>query len=151
MSMSISISTSSLLLPSQFSPKRRSSRASRRTTMMAIRRETHDQNYNSNDSGRVDKNLIVLRKRIHEMEMIEKNYEPPTEWMDWEKSLYVDYDSNICELMGLLQAQLMDTRPSLVLGMVGLIALSVPTSTVVVLFHLLELAKGILANGLHIT
>ncbi|KAH0692171.1 hypothetical protein KY285_019268 [Solanum tuberosum] len=118
--------------------------------MMAIRRETHDQNYNSNDSGRVDENLIVLRKRIHEMEMIEKNYEPPIEWMDWEKSLYVDYDSNICELMGLLQAQLMDTRPSLVLGMVGLIALSVPTSIVVVLFHLLELAKGILANGLHI-
>uniref|UniRef100_M1A5W5 Uncharacterized protein n=1 Tax=Solanum tuberosum TaxID=4113 RepID=M1A5W5_SOLTU len=148
--MSISISTSSLLLPSQFSPKR-SSRASRRTTMMAIRREAHDQNYNSNDSSRVDENLIVLRKRIHEMEMIEKNYEPPTEWMNWEKSLYMDYDSNICELMGLLQAQLMDTRPSLVLGMVGLIALSVPTSTVVVLFHLLELAKRILANGLHIT
>ncbi|KAH0681778.1 hypothetical protein KY290_020384 [Solanum tuberosum] len=147
--MSISISTSSLLLPSQFSPKR-SSRASRRTTTLAIRREAHDQNYNSNDSSRVDENLIVLRKRIHEMEMIEKNYEPPTEWMDWEKSLYIDYDSNICELMGLLQAQLMDTRPSLVLGMVGLIALCVPTSTVVVLFHLLELAKGILANGLHI-
>ncbi|TMW87712.1 hypothetical protein EJD97_019588 [Solanum chilense] len=148
--MSITISTSSLLLPSQFSSKRRSSKASRRTPTLAIRREAHDQNYNSNDFGRVDENLIVLRKRIHEMKMVETNHEPPTEWMDWEKSLYMDYDSNICELMGLLQAQLMDTRPSLVLGMVGLIALSVPTSTIVVLFHLLELAKGVLANGLHI-
>ncbi|XP_055801840.1 uncharacterized protein LOC129870999 [Solanum dulcamara] len=148
--MSKSISTSSLLLPSPFSSKRKLSRSSRRCTMLAIlRRDAHEENH-SNGSSRVDENLIVLRKRIHEMKMIERNYEPPSEWMDWEKSLYADYDSNICDAMGLFQAQLMDTRPSLVLGMVGLIALSVPISTFVVLFHLLELAKGILANGLHI-
>ncbi|XP_060185230.1 uncharacterized protein LOC132614728 [Lycium barbarum] len=142
--------TSSLLLPSQFSPKRRSSsRAQRRTTTLAMKREAHDKNH-YNGSRLVDENLIVLRKRIHEMKMIERNYEPPTEWVDWEKSLYTDYDSNICEAVGLLQAQLMDTRPSLVLGMVALIALSVPTSTAVLLFHLLELTKGVLAAGLHI-
>ncbi|KAJ8564760.1 hypothetical protein K7X08_001220 [Anisodus acutangulus] len=142
------LSTSSLLLPSQFSPKRRSSKASS-TTTLAMKREAHDKNY-YNGSRLVDENLIVLRKRIHEMKMVERNYEPPAEWMNWEKGLYADYDSNICEAMGLLQAKLMDTRPSLVLGMVALIALSVPTSTAVVLFHLLELAKGILATGLHI-
>ncbi|XP_060183277.1 uncharacterized protein LOC132613268 [Lycium barbarum] len=139
--------TSSLLLPSQFSPKR-SSRAPRSTATLAMKREAHDKNH-YNGSRLVDENLIVLRKRIHEMKMIERNYEPPTEWMDWEKSKDTDYDSNICEAVGLLQAQLMDTRPGLVLGMVAPIALSVPTSTGVILFHLLELAKGVFA-GLHI-
>ncbi|OIS95681.1 PREDICTED: uncharacterized protein LOC109236148 [Nicotiana attenuata] len=144
---------SSPLLPSPFSPKRRSSlsssssRASSMTTL-AMGREARDRNYYN---GRiVDENLIILRKRIHEMKMIERNYEPPAEWMNWEKSLYTNYDSNICQAMGLLQSQLMDTRPSLVLGMVALIGLSVPTSTIVLLFHLIELTKAILA-GSHIS
>ena len=113
-----------------------------------MKREAHDQNYYN---GRlVDENMIVLRKRIHEMKMIERNYEPPAEWTNWEKSLYANYDSNICEAMGFLQSELMDIRPSLALGMVALIALSVPTSTAVALFHLVELAKEVLA-GLHIS
>ncbi|GKV14461.1 hypothetical protein SLEP1_g25341 [Rubroshorea leprosula] len=28
--------------------------------------------------------MIVLRKRIHEMKMIERNYELPEDWMDWD-------------------------------------------------------------------
>lgn len=143
---------SSPLLPSPFAPKRRSSSSSSsrasNTTTLAMGREAQDRNYYN---GRiVDENLIILRKRIHEMKMIERNYEPPTKWMNWEKSLYTNYDSNICQAMGFLQSQLMDTRPSLVLGMVALIGLSVPTSTIVLLFHLIELTKGILA-GLHIS
>ncbi|KAL6982114.1 hypothetical protein U1Q18_023730 [Sarracenia purpurea var. burkii] len=34
--------------------------------------------------GQVDENLIVLRKRIHEMKMKERNYEPPSHWMEWD-------------------------------------------------------------------
>ncbi|XP_060215787.1 uncharacterized protein LOC132642759 [Lycium barbarum] len=136
--------SSSPNLSSPFSSKRRSSSRASRTITSAMGREPQDRNYYN---GRiVDENLIVLRKRIHEMKMIERNYEPPVEWMEWEKSLYTNYDSNICHALGLLQSQLMDTRPSLVLGMAALIGLSVPTSTIVILFHLIELTKGILAG-----
>ncbi|KAL2546047.1 hypothetical protein Fot_15280 [Forsythia ovata] len=115
------------------------------TKILAIRRETHDQWNNGRD---VDENLIILRKRIHEMKVIERNYEPPSEWMDWEKRFYVNYDSIICDAMGFLQSQLMDTRPSLALAIIVLIALSLPTSTAVIMFHLMEMIKGVLF-GIH--
>lgn len=92
----------------------------------------------------VDENMIVLRKRIHEMKMIERNYEAPSDWMEWEKQYYASYDSMICDALGVLQNQLMNTRPSLALGIVVLIALSVPTSSAFVLFHLVDLCKQLL-------
>ncbi|GLU04661.1 hypothetical protein SLE2022_217990 [Rubroshorea leprosula] len=97
------------------------------------------------DSGGriVDESMIVLRKRIHEMKMIERNYEPPADWMDWEKRFYTSYDSMICEIMGVLQSQLMNTRPSVALGVMALIALSLPISATVVFSQLTEMAKGI--------
>lgn len=111
--------------------------------------EAHD-NKNYRYGGRlVDENLIVLRKRIHEMKMVERNYEPPSHWMDWEKNCYAGYDEFICEAMAVLQSRLMDTRPSLALGMAALVALSIPTSATVVLFHLIEISKGALV-GAHI-
>ncbi|XP_027367252.1 uncharacterized protein LOC113873355 [Abrus precatorius] len=114
--------------------------------IMASIKGSADQNF----SGRlVDESMIVLRKRIHEMNMIERNYEPPSDWMDWEKRYYTNYDSVICEAMGVLQTQLMNTRPSLALGAMALVAMSVPTSTAVVLFHLVELSKTLL-SGFHL-
>ncbi|MCD7451836.1 hypothetical protein HAX54_013549 [Datura stramonium] len=150
--MATTTSTSFLSSSPISSSRRRSSSSliSRRTTMttLAMGREARDRNYYN---GRiVDENLIILRKRIHEMKMIERNYEPPADWMDWEKSIYANYDANICQALGLLQSQLMDTRPSLVLGMAALIGLSVSTSSIMVLFHLIELTKQILA-GLQIS
>ncbi|KAL3510636.1 hypothetical protein ACH5RR_030037 [Cinchona calisaya] len=104
----------------------------------------HDQNY----SGRnmVDENMIVLRKRIHEMKMTERNYEPPSEWMDWEKKYYTNYDSMICEAIGFLQSHLMNNRPCLAIGMIALVILSVPTSSFVVLSKLMELTKAVLGG-----
>lgn len=99
--------------------------------------------------SRVDENMIVLRKRIHEMKMVERNYEPPKEWMGWEKRCYTEYDSMVCEVMGVLQRHLMESRPSVALGMLVLVALSVSSSTGLVCFQLLEISKGILA-GLHV-
>nr|XP_009792579.1 PREDICTED: uncharacterized protein LOC104239600 [Nicotiana sylvestris]XP_016504056.1 PREDICTED: uncharacterized protein LOC107822077 [Nicotiana tabacum] len=132
-------------LPSKLFSQRRSIHT--RIMTLAMKREANDQNdYNG---GNVDENMIILRKRIQEMKMIEKNYEPPAEWMDWEKKIYGNYNSSICEAMGLLQSLLMNTRPSLALGMVVLVALSVSTSTFVVLFHLVEFTKRVLA-GVHI-
>lgn len=114
-------------------------------TAAAARRGAADRN----SGGRmVDENMIVLRKRIHEMKMIEKNYEPPSDWMEWEKRYYTSYDSMICEAMGVLQTHLMNTRPSLALGIAALLAFSVPTSSAFLLFHLVEMSKGIL-GGLH--
>jgi hypothetical protein len=116
------------------------------TPIMASKKGSADPNF----GGRlVDENMIILRKRIHEMNMIEKNYEVPSNWMDWEKSYYANYDSIICEAMGILQTQLMNTRPSVALGAMAFVAISVPTSSILIFLHLLELAKSILA-GIHL-
>ena len=110
------------------------------------RKEAHDhhQNYSSR---LVDENMIVLRKKIHEMKMVERNYEPPAEWMDWEKRYYTSYDSIICQAMGLLQSQLMNTRPSLALAFMALIVFSVPASTFMLISHMLEITKGALTGS----
>ncbi|GAV74272.1 hypothetical protein CFOL_v3_17752, partial [Cephalotus follicularis] len=97
-----------------------------------------DNNYGGN---LVDEDMIVLRKRIHEMKMKEMNYEPPSSWMQWEKLYYANYDSDICDAMGFLQTKLMDTRPSLALAMMLLIVFSVPTSMVVVMFRFATLLR----------
>ncbi|KAF5745212.1 hypothetical protein HS088_TW07G00795 [Tripterygium wilfordii] len=113
------------------------------TRIVASRRssEAHDKNYHNGKL--VDENMIVLRKRIHEMKMVERNYEPPSEWFDWEKRYFTSYDSMICELMGSLQLQLMETRPSLALGMLALITLSVPTSMAMLFLHFVDVAKNL--------
>lgn len=91
----------------------------------------------------VDESMIVLRKRIHQMKVIERNYEPPEEWTPWEKQYYASYDDYVCKFVGFLQSYLMNTRPSLALGMIFLLTISVPASSVVVLLRLIELANGI--------
>ncbi|KAJ4959834.1 hypothetical protein NE237_019744 [Protea cynaroides] len=101
-------------------------------------------------NGTVDENMVVLRKRILEMKKMEKNHELPEDWMEWEKRYYEYYNSDVCEAVGLLQTQLMKSRPSMVLGMVALVTLSVPTSMFIVAFHLLEIAKWIL-SGIHLS
>ncbi|KAL6573770.1 hypothetical protein OROHE_002229 [Orobanche hederae] len=113
-----------------------------RTAICATRGEFENQDFSGR---RVDESMIVLRMRIHEMKMGENNYEPPREWMDWERRIYTNYDSMICDGMGHLQSYMMETRPSLALGMITLIALSVPISTAVVMSNLLELIRGVLA------
>ncbi|CAH8384227.1 unnamed protein product [Eruca vesicaria subsp. sativa] len=92
----------------------------------------------------VDENMIVLRKRIHEMKMVERNYEPPSHWMDWEKRFYSSYDSVICDSVGLLQSFLMNSRPSVAIATVLLLLVSVPVSSSVLAFRLLDLLQWVL-------
>ncbi|XP_021896282.1 uncharacterized protein LOC110813446 [Carica papaya] len=100
----------------------------------------------------VDENMIVLRKRIHEMKMVERNYEPPANWMEWEKRFYTSYDSFIYQLVGALQSRLMNTRPSLALGMIALVVISVPVSSGMVFIQLLEMVKmGLGAGSIHLS
>uniref|UniRef100_A0A5K0ZVS4 Uncharacterized protein n=1 Tax=Nymphaea colorata TaxID=210225 RepID=A0A5K0ZVS4_9MAGN len=61
----------------------------------------------SRDKGKfggriVDENMFVLRRRIHEMKMVERNYESPAGWADWEKKYHVAYASHVCEGVGQL-------------------------------------------------
>ncbi|XP_050253602.1 uncharacterized protein LOC126699694 [Quercus robur] len=94
----------------------------------------------------VDENMIVLRVRMKDLKMQETKEEPPSNWMEWEKQYYAYYDEDVCEAVGHLQSYLMSIRPSLALGMVALVTLSVPISTGVVLFHIIEMAKRILSG-----
>ncbi|XP_058082553.1 uncharacterized protein LOC131230669 [Magnolia sinica] len=114
-----------------------------RITASAARNNGHDWGFGGRS---VDEDMIVLRMRIHEMKMAEMNYEPPVHWMEWEKRYYTCYDSDVCEAVGLLQTVLMNTRPSLAIGIVAFVALSVPTSTVFIMFHLIKLAKSICSH-----
>lgn len=98
-------------------------------------------------SGRlVNESLVVLRKRVHEMKMVERNYEPPSTWMDWEKQCYAEYDESICQFVGFVQFCLMNTRPSLALALLTLTVISVPFSTVVILSRAMETANGALST-----
>ncbi|KAG9448980.1 hypothetical protein H6P81_008945 [Aristolochia fimbriata] len=106
----------------------------------------HDRGYGG---GSVDESMIVLRMRIHEMKIAERNYEPPAEWTGWEKRYYTSYDSDVCHALGLLQTMLMNTRPGVALAMLLLVTLSVPTSLFAVLFRLVELTNGAL-SGFHL-
>ena len=74
--------------------------------------------------------------------MEEMKIEAPSDWTEWEKKYFVNYDSDVCEAVGLLQRLLMDTRPCLALGMLALLLLSMSMSTSLVAFHLVDLAKG---------
>ncbi|XP_042503818.1 uncharacterized protein LOC122080982 [Macadamia integrifolia] len=139
---SISSLCSPLLPPrpsSSLRPQKMGFRRRRKVSVVAEKRDACDWDF----GGRlVDESMIVLRRRIHEKKMVERNYEPPMDWMEWEKKYYTSYDASICKAVGVLQSLLMNTRPSLALGMVALVALSVPTSMVLVMLHLM--------NGIHL-
>ncbi|XP_020220123.1 uncharacterized protein LOC109803068 [Cajanus cajan] len=94
----------------------------------------------------VDENMIVLRLRIKEMKMLEMNREAPSNWMDWEKQCYDHYDEDVCNAIGLLQSYLMGVRPSVALGMLTLVALSVPISSTTLLFCALQMGKSFLSS-----
>ncbi|THG02445.1 uncharacterized protein LOC114309800 [Camellia sinensis] len=131
-----------------------SSSQRRRASMTVFASKKDAYGYGRDHNGRiVDENMIVLRKRIHEAKMAETRdyYEsstPPRDcgyWMEWEKK-YAEtrYDSDICEAMAVLQTLLMETRPSLVVGMVALVGFTVPASMAVAVFHLVEMVKAML-------
>ncbi|XP_057962227.1 uncharacterized protein LOC131153785 [Malania oleifera] len=131
---------SSLLLPSpDFRPKMSSSRRTKRRA--SVRASMREGDFGSG-GNLVDDNMIVLRKRIREMNMAERSYVPPSDWMNWEKQYYKIYNSDVCEAMGILQSVLMNTRPSLALGIFVLVALCAATPAAVIVFCLVRIAMG---------
>eukprot|EP00253_Pinus_taeda_P033592 PITA_33592 len=91
----------------------------------------------SEGASRVDAELIVLRKRIRDLKLQERNYAPPQHWMKWEKQWSVTYASDVCEAMGLLQNKLMNTRPCTAIAALAMISLSVPASLLLLLSRFL--------------
>ncbi|KAL1536968.1 hypothetical protein AAHA92_29535 [Salvia divinorum] len=109
------------------------------------------------DGKSVDENMIVLRMRIKKMKVIEgvggggegegEEGVALPEWKEWEKRVFTHYHEGVLDTVGLLQSYLMNTRPSVALGMVALIAMTVPFSTSVVVANALKVAKGLLAGS----
>jgi len=92
--------------------------------------------FGSGGPGRVDAEMIVLRKRIQELRMQETNYAPPQHWMKWEKEWSVTYASDICQFIGWLQNMLINIRPAIAIAALALISVSV-TTFVLLLFRFL--------------
>ena len=130
---------------SQFSPLSKAKPKSRpKNTVQVVSALRRSSSYESRHPGRiVDENMIVLRKRIHEMKVVERNYEPPKEWMQWEKQIYTQYDEYICTILGMVQTQLMNTRPSVALGALAMLTLSLPTSVILLALHLAQAADHV--------
>ncbi|ERN00054.1 hypothetical protein AMTRI_Chr13g118900 [Amborella trichopoda] len=125
-------------------PKIRSRR--REKSKFRVFATRQDEEYPKFRGRLVDANMIVLRKRIHELEMAEQNYRAPESGMEWEKQYYVSYDSDICQGLGLLQGLLMKTRPGVAIGVVALLLLSLPLATLMILGHLVQMGWDIF-NG----
>ncbi|XVE92071.1 hypothetical protein REPUB_Repub01dG0065900 [Reevesia pubescens] len=103
--------------------------------VLASKRDAHSHDF---DGKLVDESMVVLRKRIQEMSILEKSYDPPQHWMEWEKQYKkANYDLDVYEAVAYLQSTLMETRPGVALAMGTLLLSSVPTSMAVVLFHVM--------------
>ncbi|XP_042502307.1 uncharacterized protein LOC122079695 [Macadamia integrifolia] len=150
MAQTMPILASSVLLPNFRCRRTGLVHRCKRYTITASAARRDDYGGGSRTGKLVDENMIVLRKRIQEMRN-EDDQAPPGDWMEWEKRYYSYYHSDVCEAMGLLQTQLMNTRPSLALGMVALLMVCVPTSTFMVALHLMKMANWILSTGIHLS
>ncbi|KAF3785308.1 hypothetical protein EJ110_NYTH28266 [Nymphaea thermarum] len=89
-----------------------------------------------------DRRLAALRKRIHEVSMVERKEEAPLNWMEWEKKYYVCYEEDgervrISTIMKRFLRGIASRR--LAVGVLGLVALSVPTMVLVVFVFLVEI------------
>ncbi|KAL2324196.1 hypothetical protein Fmac_023254 [Flemingia macrophylla] len=110
----------------------------RRSLIYASKRDSFGHHYN--DGKLVDENMILLRLRIREIEMVEMKGNAPKDWSEWENKYFGNYDSDVCEAVGLLQRMLMNTRPCFALAMLAMLMLTMSMSTSLFLFHLVEFA-----------
>ncbi|XP_020233328.1 uncharacterized protein LOC109813538 [Cajanus cajan] len=113
----------------------------RRSLICASKRDSFGHQY---DGKLVDENMILLRLRIREIEMLQMKGKAPSDWSEWEKKYFGNYDSDVFEALGLLQRMLMNTRPSFALAMLALLMLSMSISMSLLVFHFVEFAKGII-------
>ncbi|PIN10172.1 hypothetical protein CDL12_12647 [Handroanthus impetiginosus] len=141
-SLPLSISRNSLFRKSESNPRKRA----QNSIVYARERDF------SSDYGRdrikgklVDENMIVLRMRIQDImkKEDEENYGKKTDkWTDWEREWCKNYESDVFEVVGILQMLLLNSRPSLVIGMVALFVLSFCGSLAVMVRFLMLFVMG---------
>eukprot|EP01018_Ginkgo_biloba_P027243 Gb_20327 [translate_table: standard] len=122
----------------------------RRASSLAVKACSGGHDFGSGGPNIVDANLILLRKRIYELKSQEKNDKFSEEWMEWEKRAYPTYRRKVFEGVGWLQCNLINTRPTVAIGMLSLMSLSVSASVFLVLLtgadHLCQFAMAFLSN-----
>ncbi|GLJ09358.1 hypothetical protein SUGI_0107290 [Cryptomeria japonica] len=94
-----------------------------------------DSSRESGGSSIVDEGMLVLRKRIHQLRMEERNYLLPQNWTEWEKKWYPTYCSGVYSSLGWLQNMLINTRPGFAVAFLALISLSGPASVLILLIQ----------------
>ncbi|CAA2996579.1 mediator of RNA polymerase II transcription subunit [Olea europaea subsp. europaea] len=107
---------------------------------------------NEAKSSPVDESMSVLRLHIKKMKVLESSrtsQKPSSDWMEWEKRIFTRYQEDVCEAMALLQTYLMNTRPSVALGVLALVAMSIPLSSSRAMVNVLKITKGLL-EGCHV-
>ncbi|PKA63505.1 hypothetical protein AXF42_Ash005400 [Apostasia shenzhenica] len=102
--------------------------------------------------GLVDENMVVLRRRIRELQSEEENFcdDRTAGWMEWEQRYYgSSYGSDVCEAVGLLQALLLSTRPAIAVGVGVAVAAGVPAAGVIIFVQIVG-ALGSILQGIHL-
>ncbi|KAK4416441.1 hypothetical protein Salat_2469600 [Sesamum alatum] len=142
---------------SRFSGKHPSYKNRRKGLIILAQQGDHQ-----SDGKSVDDNMIVLKMRIKKMKVSDSIRSsnqgsadaaaakpPSSDWKEWEKKLFTRYHEGVCDSVELLQSFLMNTRPSVAVGMLVLVAMSVPVSSSVVVVNALKVARALLA-GCHV-
>eukprot|EP01018_Ginkgo_biloba_P027261 Gb_16481 [translate_table: standard] len=93
-----------------------------------VKASSADYGFGAGSPNIVDANMTILRKRMNEIKMQERNYKAPQEWMEWERKVYPAYHSSICHAIGLLQNYLMNVRPSFAVVTLSLMSLGLAAS-----------------------
>ena len=115
-------------------------------SVIVCKRSENDKEFGS---GRiVDEDMIELRLRIRELKLIEKGEEicVPSNWYEWEKKHHKDIQRSVYEVIGNLQIFLTNCRPSLGLGIIAFVVLSVLFSSGLLITHSIEIIEGIMSQ-----
>lgn len=89
------------------------------------------------ESEMVDSNMLVLRRRIHQLRLRERwtangeNHQD--QWMEWEKSCFSSYRPDLSMMLDSLQTQLLDMRPSYLISLVSMLMAFLPAASILFL------------------
>ncbi|KAK1419853.1 hypothetical protein QVD17_29237 [Tagetes erecta] len=92
----------------------------------------------------VDEDMITLRERIRKMKFESDDHRLTDDWMHWEKMYYCSggYHSDVYEVVAFLQNFLVESRPSVAVGLVAGLVIGGSTTAVMVLHLLMKLVMG---------
>lgn len=119
-----------LRVPQPFASKRE--RRVNRRQLVVKAASSGEYQFGSGGPNMVDTNMIVLRKRMLDLKMREKNYKTPEEYMQWEKDWCPAYHGHVFMAMKWLQSALINTRPIVAISLLSLTSASISLSIIIV-------------------